>query len=317
MRILFTLMAAMAVAAAQQNAQPMGEVHGPDAIVRGAVTVSPTATLVLSGSQVSAGASPAIIKLTRGGELKVCAGSSITMTASASGREALFGLNQGTLETRYRLSSSADTVVTPDFRLQLPGPGDFHFAIGMRNSGDMCVKSLPGNSSSMIVHEVFGDGSHQVRAGEAVVFQKGSVQNSVALPTTEECGCANAIAANPVASKPVAAKPVELGFPEQQSQRAAAAIAAGEPPPETSALPGVSNDKNEVLTKVDAPIVFRGEELGKPAPPVPGEPAVPAVEPNAERKVEAKTPEVPADKPKPVKKRWYQKLGSALANIFR
>jgi len=331
MRELLTCVLLVATAAAQQGPQPIGEVQGADANVRGAVTVGATGTILMSGSQVSAGANPATIKLVRGGELRVCAGGSITITASVSGREALVGLNTGAIETHYRLSSSADTVMTPDFRLLLPGPGDFHFAIALKGSGDMCVKSLPGNSSAMIVHEVFGEGTHQVRPGDGVVFQKGSVQNPIPVPAGEECGCASVVAVRPVVEKPVVekpeVKPMELGFPEQQSQRAAAAIAAGEPPPSTAAaLPGVSTDKNEVITKVDAPIVFRGEDLPAPkreqtaASSAPG-PAVEKGSPAATRpdepKVEAKAAAEPAPPPPPVKKKWYQRLGSALAKLFR
>lgn len=304
------LVLATGPAAAQQGAQAIGEVQGGDAAVRGAVTVSAAGTTVMSGSQVTAGANPANIKLTRGGELRVCSGGSITITASANGREALVGLSAGAIETRYRLSSSADTIVTPDYRMLLPGPGDFHFAIGMKSGGDMCVRSLPGNSSAMIVNEVFGDGTHQVRPGESLLFQRGSVKDPLALAAADECGCGSV----------AATKPTELGFPEQQSRRAAAAIAAGEPVPATTPLAGVSSTSNEVITKVDAPIVFRGEELKKAetkaaeATPASSAPAPETQAPKAE----TQSPAPPAaEPPKPPKKRWYQRLGSALKSIFR
>ena len=300
-------------ALAQQSAPSAGpaiaEVQGADAVVRGAVTVSANGTTVMSGSQITAGATSVTLKLTRGGELKVCAGASITLTASASGREALVGLSNGTIETRYRLASNADTIVTPDFRLLLAGPGDFHFAIGMRGMGDMCVKSLSGNSAALIVNEVFGEGSHQVKPGEAVLFSKGSVQGSAALPAGESCGCATAVAK-------------ELGFPEQQSQTAAAAIAAGQPPPQPAPLPGVTTKKDEVITKVDAPIVFRGDQMRSsepaPAPEAQGQAAAPPLPSEAKRASEPpKAAESAIPAPKPAKKKWYQKLGSALARIFR
>ena len=82
--------------------QPIAEVQGKDATVRGAVTVGATGTIVMSGSQVTAGANPAILKLTRGGELKVCSGGSITITASVNGREALIGLNNGAIEAEFQ-----------------------------------------------------------------------------------------------------------------------------------------------------------------------------------------------------------------------
>lgn len=285
-----------------------------------------------------------MIRLTRGGELKVCTRSSITITASASGKETLVGLNGGALETRYRLGANADTIVTPDFRLSLPGPGDFHFAVGMKPNGDMCVRSLVGNSSAMIVNEVFGDGTHQVRPGDAVLFEKGRVAASRALAPGEDCGCvevklaevgrpqqepqkapllvAEAKTAEKAEEKP-AEKPVELGFPEQQSQKAAAAVAEGKPVEKPAPLPQVTTKQDEVITKVDAPIIFRGEDLPvkpkKEPSPAPAA-SVPAKTAAMSAKEEPKTQARVADEPpvsKPVRKRWYQRLGSAIANIFR
>lgn len=338
MRLLVTLGLLAGMAGAQQaGGQAIGEMQLTDATVRGAVTLSPAGAALMSGSQVSAGASAAVIRLTRGGELKVCAQSSITITASASGKETLVGLNGGGLETRYRLGANADTIVTPDFRLQLPGPGDFHFAIGMKPNGDMCVKSLVGNSSAMVVHEVFGDGTHQVRPGDAVLFEKGRVAVSRALAPGEDCGCVEVRLAEVGLPKEQPQKPpaqmteakpaekqVELGFPEQQSQKAAAAVAEGKPVEKPAPLPQVTTKQDEVITKVDAPIVFRGEDLPRKdepnqvastSAPSPGSAAAPL--PALEEPKAAARPADEPPAPKPVKKRWYQRLGSAIANLFR
>lgn len=296
--------------------QPIGEVQGSDASVRGAVVLSSGGTTIMSGSQITAGANAANVRLSRGGELRVCASGNVTITGSANAREHLVALNSGDIETHYSLASSADTVVTPDFRLMLPGPGDFHLAFGVRGNGDMCVKSLPGNTSSIIVYEVFGDATHQVKAGQSLFFHLGSVTSATVL-TNEACGCAGVAAAKPV---------TELGFPEKQSVTAAAALAAGQPVPELApALPGVTTDKEQVMAKVDAPIVFRGDALAPDPTPV-----EPAIKPGmlAPREppplpwppapvVEMKVPAQSVTE-KPVgKKKWFQRLGSALASIFR
>lgn len=302
-------------AAAQQ---PIGEVQGLDASVRGAVVLSSGGTTIMSGSQVTAGASAASVKLSRGGELKICAGSNVTITGSANAREQLVALNNGDIETHYSLTSSADTVVTPDFRLMLPGPGDFHFAVGVRGNGDMCVKSLPGNTSSIIVNEIFGDATHQVRAGVSLFFHLGSVTTATPL-AMEGCGCAAVTEVKPS---------TELGFPEKQSVTAAAALAAGQPVPELSpALPGVTTDKQQVMAKVDAPFVYRGEaakdkEESSPASPAPTtamlaqqEPVPVPSPPSPVVQVAAPAMAEPA-KP-PARKKWFQRLGSKLASIFR
>jgi hypothetical protein len=303
MRIVLTF-ALLSAAAWGQHA--IGEVQGPDATVRGAVVLAPTGTTVMSGSEIIAGASVTNLRLARGGDLKVCPGSSISVTGSSNGRENLIALAAGSIETHYNMNSSADTVMTPDFRIVLPGPGSFHFAIGVKGNGDTCVKSMPGASSSLIVNEVFGEGTHQVKPGDSLTFHKGVVEGATTSGSAESCGCPVMASVKPS---------TELGFPEQQSQKAAAAVAAGQPMPEVfPATPAVSAGKNEVLMQVDAPVVFRGEDLplnttvlayktmaAIPWPP-PTEPVVKA--PTPPRPVVAK------------KKGWFQKLGSAIAGIF-
>src|SRR4051812_25876597 len=160
------------------NSGIIGEVRSPDATIRGSVVVGANGTSVMSGSQVSAGASNAAIGLKRGGELKVCKGSNVTLTSASSGREMLIALNSGVLETHYTLPSTSDTIVTADFRITLTGPGAFHFSVGTAANGGLCVHSLAGNTSSVIVNEQFGEGAHQVKPGEEIAFRNGKVDES-------------------------------------------------------------------------------------------------------------------------------------------
>jgi hypothetical protein len=152
MRLSLTVVVALATASVHAQA-PIGQVHSTDASLRGSVVLVDSGATVMSGAQITAGEKNASLKLTRGGEMNVCSGSSITITSSNNGRENLIGLSSGAIETHYNLASNADTIMTPDFRLLLAGPGAFHFGISMSQRGDMCVQSLPGNASSISVNE--------------------------------------------------------------------------------------------------------------------------------------------------------------------
>src|SRR5208282_6891567 len=130
-------------------------------------------TSVLSGSSIQAGAQAATLKLERGGSLLVCPGTKLAVTASQSGRELMFSMNSGNLEMNYPLGASADTLLTPDLRLLMPGPGTVHVAVYVAPQGDTCVQSLPSNAAAIVVSETMGDATYQVKPDEAVLFKGG------------------------------------------------------------------------------------------------------------------------------------------------
>ena len=286
--------------------KPIGEVQSGDATVRGSVVLTKTGTKVMSGTQISAIASTAVLKLSRGGEIQICPHSSVTVSSSTTGQENLIGLGSGSVEANYQMASSADTVMTPDFRILLPGPGNFHFAFGLYPGGDVCVKSLAGSTVSVIVSEMFGEGTHQVKPGEGIVFHAGQVMNASFNPA-QSCGCPPA---PPPVIKPEvkAATTVGLGFPEQESQRAAAAVAAGERLPEAAPTPSAETNTGKVAMKVDAPMVFQSEDAPPDAASVPRA-SLGAVQFPILMSVQPPPPRA--------EKRWYQKLGGAFSRIFR
>ncbi len=165
---------------AQQN---IGELYATDASVKGSVILAGSGTSVLSGSQIAAGAQTATLKLERGGSVLVCPGTSLSVSSSQSGRQLLFSVSSGNIELDYPIGSASDSLLTPDFRLLLPGPGQIHVAMRVTANGDTCVQSLPSNSSSLVVAEAMGDASYQVKQDEAVFFKGGRIQGATAAPT--------------------------------------------------------------------------------------------------------------------------------------
>jgi hypothetical protein len=166
----------------------VGDVYASDASVHGSVVLAGDGTRVLSGSTVAAGLTAATVKLARGGSLRVCPGTNVALSTAQSGRALALGFNSGAVELHYDLSSSADTLQTSDFRLLLAGPGTFHLAVSADRLGNTCVKPMAQNTSSVIVQELFGDATYQVKADESVVFRKGKVSD-ISRDVPPDCGC--------------------------------------------------------------------------------------------------------------------------------
>jgi hypothetical protein len=243
---VFCLLSTLLVFALHGSAaaqQAIGELYAADASVKGSVVLAGSGTSVLSGSSIQAGAQAATLKLERGGNLLVCEGTKLSITASQTGREMLFSLNSGNVEMNYPLGAEADTLLTPDLRLLMPGPGTVHVAVRVSAQGDTCVQSLPGNMAAIVVSETMGDATYQVKPDEAVLFKTGHLNQ--ANLSRQNCGCP--------ASPPVLTQVAKAAPPPPSAARS-------KPPAAPPATPPPSPDLHMA---VEAPFIFRGSD---PAP---------------------------------------------------
>ena len=313
-RVSVALLLLSITSSAQLNPseQPLGEVVASDASIQGGVVLAASGASVLPGSTVDAGTTAATIKLRRGGSVRVCPGSRITMNVAQPNQQqgVLLSLGTGSLEAEYELSSAADTIITPDFRLLLAGPATFHVAVSVDAQGNTCVRTRGGNTGAILVTELMGVGAYQVKAGDSVSFAAGKISGAAA--NNQECGCPLPAATNipAVAEAPSMSEP--MPNPSPVAAQHAPSIAANE----TQPAPAKPND---VRVEVDAPFVFRAEPLPPDSKAVaalrtspPPEFAAPEVVPPAEKAASV----APASSTKTPHKGFFGKVRGFFAALF-
>jgi AMIN domain len=288
-----------------------------------------------AGSSLTAGSDTAILQLSRGGEVRVCPGTTVSVTPSKNAKDLMLGMSTGALEAHYALDASGDTVLTPDFRILFAGPGEFHYAVSTNEHGDTCVRALAGNTSSAIVSELIGDRIYQVKPAEQAVFHSGRI-DKVDTDVPLECGCPPPVPVMRTDASPAIVPDAELPANATLAQGGVSSGSAATPGndtgkneapqtlssgPETRPLP--PSQPNDIHIQVDAPFVFQSKKRSEaPPPPTDEAAALPARDLSARpARLETQVQPPPAQDPNaPAKAEHHgllRRIGRFFAAIFR
>jgi hypothetical protein len=188
-RLILVFAIGSGVALAQQ---PIGTVGVQDATVRGALEVSNGRAILTGSSTVTANNHMAEVALNRGGSVRVCATSGLNATAGnsagASGSMPLMlALDRGAIEVQMPATIS-DVVMTPDLRFTLGSDGPLDLQLRVTRNGDTCVDNRGAKAPTLKVAEQFGDATYELRAGQHVLFEHGSLKEVVDHESSS-CGC--------------------------------------------------------------------------------------------------------------------------------
>lgn len=253
-------------------------------------------TLVEAGSRVAAGSSitakeeTAILRLSRGGEVKVCPKTTVSVSTSQSGKDLLLGMSTGAMETHYHLEESSDSVLTPDFRIVFPGPGEFDFAISADSHGNTCVSSMPGSTASVVVAELLGNGTYEIKPSQEVLFRQGRLdtvdhpEGPCGCPARQEPVLSASNASGTVVPEEQAGTKLQMADPDSSgpsgdTPATTSVNVARQAGSETDA--GSQAKAGDMQVQLEAPLVFSGREIAEarkraaPAPPTAAASALP------------------------------------------
>jgi hypothetical protein len=191
-----------------------------------------------NGSTVTAGSETVPITLNRGGELRLCATTSIHLSRDSSIQAAdasglMLALDRGAIEAHYETSKYSDVLLTPDLRILISGPGDADLSIRVSRQGDTCIDNRGPKAPYITVTSPLEGGLYRVQPGQHVSFQHGSLREVVDTEH-EPCGCPAPLS---VAN---AGTPTPSGAPSAPSGGAPAATGAGTAAPGAAPAPAGS-----------------------------------------------------------------------------
>ena len=210
------------------------KIPGSAAMVTGALRVANGQAFVSGNGTVTAGSGTTDVALPGRGSLAICAATTVKLAADTSAPAGqmpglMMGLDHGAIEASFETGHNADTVLTPDFRILIAGPGAAHVKIRLGQGGDTCIDNPASGAADapyVLVTSVFDGSLYRVQPGQRVMLEHGST-SEVVDQEKEPCGCPPA-------------QPEGNDFPLAQSEGLAPLPAPPPNPVQKSAAPQVA-----------------------------------------------------------------------------
>jgi hypothetical protein len=166
------------------------------ATVTGALEIAGGRAFIAAAGTITSGSQTTRVVLPHRGEMRVCAMSSIKLAADSSAPAGetpglLMAMDHGAVEMSYASVANmknADTLLTPDFRILIGGPGAADVKVRLGSQGDTCVDNSSVNGPYIVISSVFEGGTYRVQPGQRVMLQHGSL-HEVVDQEKEPCGC--------------------------------------------------------------------------------------------------------------------------------
>jgi hypothetical protein len=196
---LAPLVCAQAPAPSLASAGPIAivpiDAKNPEAAakVTGALEVSSGKAIIVANGTITSGSQTTQVVLPRRGVLRVCASTTIKLTADTSVPTGetpglMMAMEHGAIEASFATGRNSDILLTPDFRILIGGPGAADVKVRLGQNGDTCVDNAGVNAPYVLVTSVFDGGDYRVKAGQHVMFEHGSLREVVD-QEKEPCGC--------------------------------------------------------------------------------------------------------------------------------
>jgi hypothetical protein len=185
-RLMVMMVVVCGAASAQQ---PIGTVGVQDATVAGALEVTNGQAVLVGSTTVTARDHAAEVTLSRGGTVRVCATSGLHVTAGkgATPVPLMLALDRGAIEVQTAATPN-DVVMTPDLRFAMRSEGPLDLRIRVTRNGDTCVENRGEKAPALSVADQFGEATYELRAGQHVLFEHGSLKEVVDHESSA-CGC--------------------------------------------------------------------------------------------------------------------------------
>ena len=189
--MMLRLLAVCAITGAMAQAQqPIGTVGVQDATVAGALVMTNGRAVLVGSTTVTAKDHTAEVALSRGGTVRVCSTSGLHLTSGKSATATaplMLALDRGAVEVQMAATTS-DVLMTPDLRFTMGSDGPLDMRLRVTSNGDTCVENRGAGAPMLHVVDPFGGATYELRAGQHVLFEHGSLKEVVDNESSP-CGC--------------------------------------------------------------------------------------------------------------------------------